>query len=42
MMARERIEAYLSAMKYNGKPRGFSPNELDALGSRRADLEKVM
>lgn len=42
MMARERIEAYLSAMKYNGKPRGFSPNELDALGARRADLEKVM
>ena len=42
MMARERIEAYLSAMKYNGKPRGFSPNELEALGARRADLEKVM
>ena len=42
MMARERIEAYLSAMKYNGKPRGFSPNETEALGSRRADLEKVM
>jgi hypothetical protein len=42
MMARERIEAYLSAMKYNGKPRGFSQNELEALGSRRADLEKVM
>ena len=42
MMARERIEAYLSAMKYNGKPRGFSANELDALGARRADLEKVM
>jgi hypothetical protein len=42
MMARERIEAYLSAMKYNGKPRGFSPNELAALGARRADFEKVM
>ena len=42
MMARERIEAYLSAMKYNGKPRGFSPTEMEALGSRRTDLEKVM
>jgi hypothetical protein len=42
MMARERIEAYLSAVKYKAKPGGFSPTELDALGSRRADLEKVM
>lgn len=41
-MARERIEAYLSAMKYNGKPRGFSAGELSALGAIRADLEKVM
>jgi hypothetical protein len=42
LMARERIEAYLSAMKYNSQPRGFSPGELTALGSRRADLEKAM
>ncbi len=41
-MARERIEAYLSAMKYNSQPRGFSGGELQALGARRADLEKVM
>jgi hypothetical protein len=41
-MARERIEAYLSAMKYKSQPRGFSAGELDALGGRRADLEKVM
>ena len=41
-MARERIEAYLSAMKYKSQPRGFSAGELDALGARRADLEKVM
>ena len=41
-MARERIEAYLSAMKYNSQPRGFSAGELQALGSRRADLEKVI
>jgi len=41
-MARERIEAYLSAMKYNSQPRGFSAGELQALGARRADLEKVM
>jgi hypothetical protein len=41
-MARERIEAYLSAMKYKSQPRGFSGGELDALGGRRADLEKVM
>jgi hypothetical protein len=41
-MARERIEAYLSAMKYKSQPTGFSPAELDALGARRADLEKVM
>lgn len=41
-MARERIEAYLSAMKYNGKPRGYSAGELNALGAHRADLEKVM
>ena len=41
-MARERIEAYLSAMKYKSQPRGFSGAELDALGARRADLEKVM
>lgn len=42
LMARERTEAYLSAMKYKSQPRGFSPAELDALGARRADLEKVM
>jgi len=42
LMARERIEAYLSAMKYKSQPRGFSPSELEALGARRADLEKVM
>jgi len=41
-MARERIEAYLSAMKYDSQPRGFSAGELQALGARRADLEKVM
>jgi len=41
-MARERIEAYLSAMKYKSQPGGFSAGELDALGARRADLEKVM
>ena len=41
-MARERIEACLSAMKYNSQPRGFSAGELQALGARRADLEKVM
>ena len=42
LMARERIEAYLSAMKYNSQPRGFGPGELEALGARRADLEKAM
>jgi hypothetical protein len=42
LMARERTEAYLSAMKYKSPPRGFSPAELEALGARRADLEKVM
>jgi len=43
-MARERIEAYLSSLKYNTKsqPRGFSRRELDALGARRGDLEKAM
>jgi len=41
-MARERIEAYLSAMKYKSQPRGFSAGELAVLGGRRADLEKVM
>jgi hypothetical protein len=41
-MARERVEAYLSAVKYKSQPRGFSANELTALGARRADLEKVM
>jgi hypothetical protein len=41
-MARERIEAYLSAVKYKSQPRGFSAGELQALGARRADLEKVM
>ena len=42
MMARERIEAYLSAVKYKANPGGFSAAERDALGARRADLEKVM
>jgi hypothetical protein len=42
MMARERVEAYLSAMKYKSQPRGFSATELQALGARRADLEKAM
>lgn len=42
LMARERVEAYLSALKYKSEPRGFSANELQALGDRRADLEKVM
>ena len=42
LMARERIEAYLSAMKYNSEPRGFGPGELAALGARRTDLEKAM
>ncbi|HEX6050249.1 MAG TPA: hypothetical protein VFZ21_13300 [Gemmatimonadaceae bacterium] len=41
-MARERIEAYLSAMKYKTNPGAFSAGELEALGARRADLEKVM
>lgn len=41
-MARERIEAYLSSMKYKSQPKGFSPAELEALGSRRTDLEQVM
>lgn len=41
-MARERIEAYLSAMKYRSQPRGFSAGELEALGARRSELEKVM
>ena len=41
-MARERIEAYLSAMKYKSKPGAFSPAEIEALNTRRADLEKVM
>ena len=42
LMARERIEAYLSAMKYKSQPRGFSKSELDALSARRGDLEKAM
>jgi hypothetical protein len=42
LMARERIEAYLSAMKYKSQPRGFSKPELEALGARRGDLEKAM
>lgn len=42
LMARERAEAYLSAMKYKSRPRGFSAAELDALGAQRTDLEKVM
>ena len=42
LMARERIEAYLSAMKYNSKPGAFSPAEIEALSARRADFEKVM
>ena len=42
LMARERIEAYLSAMKYKSKPGAFSPAEIEALNARRADLEKVM
>jgi hypothetical protein len=41
-MARERIEAYLSAMKYKTSPGAFSGAELETLGARRADLEKVM
>jgi len=41
-MARERIEAYLSAVKYNAEPGGFSAGERQALGAHRADLEKVM
>jgi hypothetical protein len=41
-MARERIEAYLSSVKYKSKPSGFSPAELEALGARRADLEQLM
>jgi hypothetical protein len=42
LMARERIEAYLSSVKYKAQPNGFSPAEQAALGSARADLEKVM
>ena len=41
-MARERIEAYLSSVKYKSKPSGFSASEMEALGARRTDLEKVM
>jgi hypothetical protein len=41
-MARERVEAYLSAVKYKSQPRGFSASELEALGAQRASLEKVM
>ena len=41
-MARERIEAYLSSVKYKTKPRGFSAAELAALGARQADLEQVI
>lgn len=41
-VARERIEAYLSAMKYKSQARGFSATELDALGARRSELERVM
>ncbi|HUQ82013.1 MAG TPA: hypothetical protein VM076_12765, partial [Gemmatimonadaceae bacterium] len=42
LMARERIEAYLSSVKYKSQPNGFSQAEQAALGSARADLEKVM
>ncbi|HUQ82053.1 MAG TPA: hypothetical protein VM076_12965 [Gemmatimonadaceae bacterium] len=42
LMARERIEAYLSNVKYKPQPAGFSPAEQAALGSARGDLEKVM
>ena len=42
LMARERAEAFLSAVKYKSQPRGFSGAEVEALGARRADLEKVM
>ena len=42
LMARERVEAYLSAMKYKSQPRGFTAAELEALGARRAELEKAM
>lgn len=41
-MARERIEAYLSAVKYKSQPRGFSATELEALGAHRSELEKAM
>jgi hypothetical protein len=41
-MARERIEAFLSAMKYKSKPGAFGAAELEALGARQAELEKVM
>ncbi len=41
-MARERVEAYLSSVKYKSQPRGFSAAESEALSARRADLEKVM
>lgn len=41
-MARERIEAYLSSVKYKSKPSGFSAVELESLGARKADLEKAM
>jgi hypothetical protein len=41
-MARERIEMYLSSVKYKSKPSGFSAVELEALGARQADLEKVI
>ena len=42
VMARERIEAYLSSVKYKSQPQGFSATELEALGAQRANLEKVM
>jgi hypothetical protein len=41
-MARERIEAYLSSVKYKTKPSGFSAPELEALGARKADLEQLI
>ena len=41
-MARERIEAYLSSVKYKSKPSGFSAAELEALGARKADLEQLI
>jgi hypothetical protein len=41
-MARERVTSFLDRAKYSSPQRGFSTAELDALGTRKADLEKLL